>query len=104
MPWYSGRKNAAGSALETAEIRRAAWKSPTAAFPGPVLLTGSNLDFAWFSGTVASRQREGPDKAPEAGTPPSGVESSVCDSIVTLDGDPQEAGAGEAITIPCSKD
>jgi sulfate adenylyltransferase subunit 1 len=54
-----------------------------------------NLDFRGFSGTVASGSIRVGQRVKVL---PSGVESTVA-RIVTFDGDLQEAGAGEAVTL-----
>jgi len=54
-----------------------------------------NLDFRGFSGTIASGHVTVGQRVKVL---PSGVESSVA-RIVTFDGDLQDAGAGEAITL-----
>ncbi len=91
MPWYSGPTLL--EVLETVEIRRVVENQPLR-FPIQ-FVNRPNLDFRGFSGTVASGSVTVGQRLKVL---PSGVESSVA-RIVTFDGDLQEAGAGEAITI-----
>ena len=91
MPWYQG-PTLMGH-LETVEIEDPARQKP---FRLPVQwVNRPNLDFRGFAGTIASgvvRQGE------RVRVLPSGRESTVT-RIVTMDGDLEQAVAGQAITL-----
>lgn len=91
MPWYSGPTLL--EMLETVEIQRVVDTQPMR-FPVQYV-NRPNLDFRGFSGTLASGVVKVGQRIKVL---PSGVESSIA-RIVTFDGDLQEAGAGEAITL-----
>jgi sulfate adenylyltransferase, large subunit len=91
MPWYSGPTLL--EVLETVEIQRVVETQPMR-FPVQYV-NRPNLDFRGFSGTIASGHVTVGQRVKVL---PSGVESSVA-RIVTFDGDLQDAGAGEAITL-----
>ncbi|WP_318372437.1 sulfate adenylyltransferase subunit CysN [Enterobacter sp.] len=91
MPWYSGPTLL--EVLETVEIQRVVETQPMR-FPVQYV-NRPNLDFRGFSGTIASGVVKAGQRIKVL---PSGVESAVA-RIVTFDGDLQEAGAGEAVTL-----
>ncbi|WP_312274647.1 sulfate adenylyltransferase subunit CysN [Pseudescherichia sp.] len=91
MPWYSGPTLL--EVLESVEIQRVVDTQPMR-FPVQYV-NRPNLDFRGFSGTVASGSIRVGQRVKVL---PSGVESTVA-RIVTFDGDLQEAGAGEAVTL-----
>ncbi|MDR2218412.1 MAG: sulfate adenylyltransferase subunit CysN [Yokenella regensburgei] len=91
MPWYSGPTLL--EVLETVEIQRAVELQPMR-FPVQYV-NRPNLDFRGYAGTLASGTVQVGQRVKVL---PSGVESSVA-RIVTFDGDLQEAGTGEAITL-----
>ena len=91
MPWYSGPTLL--EVLETVEIQRVVASQPMR-FPVQYV-NRPNLDFRGFSGTLASGVVTVGQRVKVL---PSGVESSIA-RIVTFDGDLQEAGAGEAVTL-----
>ncbi len=91
MPWYSGPTLL--EVLETVEIQRSVETQPMR-FPVQYV-NRPNLDFRGFSGTVASGNVQVGQRVKVL---PSGVESAIT-RIVTFDGDLQEAGAGEAVTL-----
>ncbi len=91
MPWYSGPTLL--EVLETVEIQRSVETQPMR-FPVQYV-NRPNLDFRGFSGTLASGSVQVGQRVKVL---PSGVESAIT-RIVTFDGDLQEAGAGEAITL-----
>ncbi|WP_318366919.1 sulfate adenylyltransferase subunit CysN [Enterobacter sp.] len=91
MPWYSGPTLL--EVLETVEIQRVVETQPMR-FPVQYV-NRPNLDFRGFSGTIASGVVKIGQRIKVL---PSGVESAVA-RIVTFDGDLQEAGAGEAVTL-----
>ncbi|MDP9565853.1 sulfate adenylyltransferase subunit CysN [Kosakonia radicincitans] len=91
MPWYSGPTLL--EVLETVEIQRVVDTQPMR-FPVQYV-NRPNLDFRGFSGTLASGVVSVGQRIKVL---PSGVESTIT-RIVTFDGDLQEAGAGEAITL-----
>ncbi|SFR18795.1 MULTISPECIES: sulfate adenylyltransferase subunit CysN [unclassified Enterobacter] len=91
MPWYSGPTLL--EVLETVEIQRVVETQPMR-FPVQYV-NRPNLDFRGFSGTIASGVVKVGQRIKVL---PSGVESAVA-RIVTFDGDLQEAGAGEAVTL-----
>ncbi|WP_312177986.1 sulfate adenylyltransferase subunit CysN [Pseudescherichia sp.] len=91
MPWYSGPTLL--EVLESVEIQRVVDTQPMR-FPVQYV-NRPNLDFRGFSGTVASGSIKVGQRVKVL---PSGVESTVA-RIVTFDGDLQEAGAGEAVTL-----
>ncbi|WP_039057240.1 sulfate adenylyltransferase subunit CysN [Enterobacter sp. Bisph1] len=91
MPWYSGPTLL--EMLETVEIQRVVDTQPMR-FPVQYV-NRPNLDFRGFSGTLASGVVKVGQRIKVL---PSGVESAIA-RIVTFDGDLQEAGAGEAITL-----
>jgi sulfate adenylyltransferase subunit 1 len=79
--------------LETVEIQRVVDTQPMR-FPVQYV-NRPNLDFRGFSGTIASGSVKVGSRVKAL---PSGVESAIA-RIVTFDGDLQEAGAGEAVTL-----
>ena len=91
MPWYSGPTLL--EVLETVEIQRVVENQPMR-FPVQYV-NRPNLDFRGFSGTIASGTVKVGQRVKVL---PSGVESAIT-RIVTFDGDLQEAGAGEAVTL-----
>jgi sulfate adenylyltransferase subunit 1 len=91
MPWYSGPTLL--EVLETVEIQRSVETQPMR-FPVQYV-NRPNLDFRGFSGTLASGSVQVGQRVKVL---PSGVESAIT-RIVTFDGDLQEAGAGEAVTL-----
>jgi sulfate adenylyltransferase large subunit len=91
MPWYSGPTLL--EVLETVEIQRVVDTQPMR-FPVQYV-NRPNLDFRGFSGTIASGSVKVGSRVKAL---PSGVESAIA-RIVTFDGDLQEAGAGEAVTL-----
>lgn len=91
MPWYSGPTLL--EVLETVEIQRSVETQPMR-FPVQYV-NRPNLDFRGFSGTIASGSVQVGQRVKVL---PSGVESAII-RIVTFDGDLQEAGAGEAVTL-----
>ncbi|MCU6668502.1 sulfate adenylyltransferase subunit CysN [Enterobacteriaceae bacterium H4N4] len=91
MPWYSGPTLL--EVLETVELQYSADTQPLR-FPVQYV-NRPNLDFRGFSGTVAGGSVSVGQRVKVL---PSGVESAVA-RIVTFDGDLQEAGAGEAVTL-----
>lgn len=89
--WYHGPTLM--SYLETVEV---ASDLPKAAFRMPVQwVNRPNLDFRGFSGTIEAGSIKPGD---EIAVPASGQTSKV-DKIVTMDGDLDEAIAGQAVTI-----
>ncbi|ELY3771902.1 sulfate adenylyltransferase subunit CysN [Cronobacter dublinensis] len=91
MAWYTGPTLL--EVLETIDIQRVVDEQPLR-FPVQYV-NRPNLDFRGYAGTVA----DGVVKVGQrVKVLPSGVESSVA-RIVTFDGDLQEAGAGEAVTL-----
>jgi sulfate adenylyltransferase subunit 1 len=91
MPWYSGPTLL--EVLETVEIQRVVDTQPMR-FPVQYV-NRPNLDFRGFSGTIASGSVKVGQRVKVL---PSGVESTIA-RIVTFDGDLQDAGAGEAVTL-----
>ena len=91
MPWYSGPTLL--EVLETVELQRSVETQPLR-FPVQYV-NRPNLDFRGFSGTIAGGRVSVGQRLKVL---PSGVESAVT-RIVTFDGDLQEAGAGEAVTL-----
>ncbi|SJZ96799.1 sulfate adenylyltransferase subunit CysN [Pantoea eucalypti] len=91
MPWYSGPTLL--DVLETVELNRVVDHQPMR-FPVQYV-NRPNLDFRGYAGTLASGSVQVGQRVKVL---PSGVESSIA-RIVTFDGDLQEAGAGEAITL-----
>lgn len=91
MAWYSGPTLL--EMLETVDIKRVVEHQPMR-FPVQYV-NRPNLDFRGFSGTLASGVVKVGQRIKVL---PSGVESTIA-RIVTFDGDLQEAGAGEAITL-----
>ncbi len=90
MPWYTGKILL--SVLEEAEIPA----PPSASFRMPVqYVNRPDLNFRGFSGTVAAGRVRPGDKITNV---QSRVAATVT-SIVTMDGDLQEAQAGTAVTI-----
>ena len=90
-PWYTGPSLL--EHLETVEVESHALARP---FRMPVQwVNRPNLDFRGFSGTIVSGFVRPGDAVVVAG---SGATSRV-KSIVTKDGDLEEAGAGEAVTL-----
>ncbi|EOC1351877.1 sulfate adenylyltransferase subunit CysN [Cronobacter dublinensis] len=91
MAWYTGPTLL--EVLETIEIQRVVDEQPLR-FPVQYV-NRPNLDFRGYAGTVAGGVVKVGQRVKVL---PSGVESSVA-RIVTFDGDLQEAGAGEAVTL-----
>ncbi|MDH2068103.1 sulfate adenylyltransferase subunit CysN [Pantoea sp. GD03673] len=91
MPWYSGPTLL--DVLETVELKRVVDHQPMR-FPVQYV-NRPNLDFRGYAGTLASGSVQMGQRVKVL---PSGVESTIA-RIVTFDGDLQEAGAGEAITL-----
>ncbi|WP_130831403.1 sulfate adenylyltransferase subunit CysN [[Erwinia] mediterraneensis] len=91
MNWYSGPTLL--DVLETVELNRVVDHQPMR-FPVQYV-NRPNLDFRGYAGTLASGVVKVGQRVKVL---PSGVESSIA-RIVTFDGDLQEAGAGEAITL-----
>ncbi|NIF23270.1 sulfate adenylyltransferase subunit CysN [Candidatus Pantoea multigeneris] len=91
MPWYSGPTLL--DVLETVEIKRVVEHQPMR-FPVQYV-NRPNLDFRGYAGTLASGVVSVGQRVKVL---PSGVESNIA-RIVTFDGDLQQAGAGEAITL-----
>ncbi|AMG59604.1 sulfate adenylyltransferase subunit CysN [Pantoea vagans] len=91
MPWYSGPTLL--DVLETVELKRVVDHQPMR-FPVQYV-NRPNLDFRGYAGTLASGSVQVGKRVKVL---PSGVESTIA-RIVTFDGDLQEAGAGEAITL-----
>ncbi len=90
-PWYNGPTLMAH--LETVQVGNTALEQP---FRMPVQwVNRPNLDFRGFCGTVASgRVRPG-----DAVLVTSSGQTSKVARIVTMDGDLEEAGAGQAVTL-----
>ncbi|AMB76930.1 sulfate adenylyltransferase subunit CysN [Pantoea ananatis] len=91
MPWYSGPTLL--DVLETVELNAVVDHQPMR-FPVQYV-NRPNLDFRGYAGTLASGVVKVGQRVKVL---PSGVESTIA-RIVTFDGDLQEAGAGEAITL-----
>ncbi|MDQ1213766.1 sulfate adenylyltransferase subunit CysN [Pantoea anthophila] len=91
MPWYTGPTLL--DVLETVELKRVVDHQPMR-FPVQYV-NRPNLDFRGYAGTLASGSVQVGQRVKVL---PSGVESTIA-RIVTFDGDLQEAGAGEAITL-----
>jgi len=91
MPWYSGPTLL--DVLETVELKRVVDHQPMR-FPVQYV-NRPHLDFRGYAGTLASGSVQVGQRVKVL---PSGVESAIA-RIVTFDGDLQEAGAGEAITL-----
>ncbi|MCU7366513.1 sulfate adenylyltransferase subunit CysN [Pantoea stewartii] len=91
MPWYTGPTLL--DVLETVELNAVVDHQPMR-FPVQYV-NRPNLDFRGYAGTLASGNVKVGQRVKVL---PSGVESTVA-RIVTFDGDLQEAGAGEAITL-----
>jgi len=91
MTWYSGPTLL--DVLETVELKRIVDHQPMR-FPVQYV-NRPNLDFRGYAGTLASGSVQVGQRVKVL---PSGVESTIA-RIVTFDGDLQEAGAGEAITL-----
>ncbi len=91
MPWYTGPTLL--DVLETVELNAVVDHQPMR-FPVQYV-NRPNLDFRGYAGTLASGTVKVGQRVKVL---PSGVESTVA-RIVTFDGDLQEAGAGEAITL-----
>ena len=91
MPWYSGPTLL--DVLETVELKRVVDHQPMR-FPVQYV-NRPNLDFRGYAGTLASGSVQVGQRVKVL---PSGVESTIA-RLVTFDGDLQEAGAGEAITL-----
>lgn len=92
MPWYHG--TTLMGFLETVEVDEQRLQKQ--AFRMPVQwVNRPNLDFRGFSGQIASGVVRPGDKLRVL---PSGKESSI-DRIVTLDGDLEQAVAGQSVTI-----
>ncbi|MBS0274842.1 MAG: sulfate adenylyltransferase subunit CysN [Proteobacteria bacterium] len=91
MPWYAG--SSLLEHLETVEVEAALAERP---FRLPVQwVNRPNLDFRGFSGTVTSGRIRPQDPVVVAG---SGRTSRIA-RIVTMDGDLDEAVAGQAVTL-----
>ncbi|ELY4509200.1 sulfate adenylyltransferase subunit CysN [Cronobacter dublinensis] len=91
MAWYTGPTLL--EVLETIDIQRVVDEQPLR-FPVQYV-NRPNLDFRGYAGTVAGGVVKVGQRVKAL---PSGVESTVA-RIVTFDGDLQEAGAGEAVTL-----
>ncbi|MBF3321094.1 sulfate adenylyltransferase subunit CysN, partial [Leptospira borgpetersenii serovar Hardjo-bovis] len=91
MPWYTGPTLL--EVLENIEIQRVVDEQPLR-FPVQYV-NRPHLDFRGYAGTVAGGVVKVGQRVKAL---PSGVESSVA-RIVTFDGDLEEAGAGEAVTL-----
>ncbi len=91
MNWYSGPTLL--DVLETVEVQRVVEQQPMR-FPVQYV-NRPNLDFRGYAGTLASGTVQVGQRVKVL---PSGVESSIA-RIVTFDGDLQQAGAGEALTL-----
>ncbi|EOT1172066.1 sulfate adenylyltransferase subunit CysN [Cronobacter dublinensis] len=91
MAWYTGPTLL--EVLETIDIQRVVDEQPLR-FPVQYV-NRPNLDFRGYAGTVAGGVVKVGQRVKVL---PSSVESSVA-RIVTFDGDLQEAGAGEAVTL-----
>ncbi|EKM0529791.1 sulfate adenylyltransferase subunit CysN [Cronobacter turicensis] len=91
MSWYTGPTLL--EVLENIEIQRVVDEQPLR-FPVQYV-NRPNLDFRGYAGTVAGGVVKVGQRVKAL---PSGVESSVA-RIVTFDGDLEEAGAGEAVTL-----
>ncbi|ELY5871909.1 sulfate adenylyltransferase subunit CysN [Cronobacter sakazakii] len=91
MPWYTGPTLL--EVLENIEIQRVVDEQPLR-FPVQYV-NRPNLDFRGYAGTVAGGVVKVGQRVKAL---PSGVESSVA-RIVTFDGDLEEAGVGEAVTL-----
>jgi len=91
MPWYTGPTLL--DVLETVELKRVVDHQPMR-FPVQYV-NRPNLDFRGYAGTLASGSVQVGQRVKVL---PSGVESTIA-RIVTFDGDLQDAGAGEAITL-----
>ncbi|EOV3270883.1 sulfate adenylyltransferase subunit CysN [Cronobacter dublinensis] len=91
MAWYTGPTLL--EVLETIDIQRVVDEQPLR-FPVQYV-NRPNLDFRGYAGTVAGGVVKVGQRVKVL---PSGVESNVA-RIVTFDGDLQEAGAGEAVTL-----
>ncbi|EOC1325385.1 sulfate adenylyltransferase subunit CysN [Cronobacter dublinensis] len=91
MAWYTGPTLL--EVLETIDIQCVVDEQPLR-FPVQYV-NRPNLDFRGYAGTVAGGVVKVGQRVKVL---PSGVESSVA-RIVTFDGDLQEAGAGEAVTL-----
>ena len=91
MAWYTGPTLL--EVLETIDIQRVVDEQPLR-FPVQYV-NRPNLDFRGYAGTVAGGVVKVGQRVKVL---PSGVESSVA-RIVIFDGDLQEAGAGEAVTL-----
>lgn len=91
MAWYTGPTLL--EVLETVEINRGVEQQPLR-FPVQYV-NRPNLDFRGYAGTIASGVVTVGQRVKVL---PSGVESAIA-RIVTFDGDLQEAGAGEAVTL-----
>lgn len=95
MPWYRG--TTLMGYLETVEIDAA--RQQKLSFRMPVQwVNRPNLDFRGFAGCIASGQVRPGDRVRVL---PAGQESRIA-RIVTLDGDLQEAVAGQSITLTLS--
>nr|WP_154929347.1 sulfate adenylyltransferase subunit CysN [Pantoea agglomerans] len=91
MPWYTGPTLL--DVLETVELKRVVDHQPMR-FPVQYV-NRPNLDFRGYAGTLASGSVQVGQRVKVL---PSGVESTIA-RIVTFDGDLQDAGAREAITL-----
>ncbi|AFJ45983.1 sulfate adenylyltransferase subunit CysN [Shimwellia blattae] len=91
MPWYSGPTLL--ELLETVEVNHTADNQPVR-FPVQYV-NRPNLDFRGYAGTIASGQLTVGQRIKAL---PSGRESTLT-RIVTFDGDLEQAGAGEAVTL-----
>jgi bifunctional enzyme CysN/CysC len=90
-PWYDGPTLI--EHLEAAEVEDSMAAHP---FRMPVQwVSRPNLDFRGFAGTIASGRVRAGDRVVVAGT----GRGSTVERIVTMDGDLDEAAAGEAVTL-----
>ncbi|MEM1132696.1 MAG: sulfate adenylyltransferase subunit CysN [Pseudomonadota bacterium] len=91
-PWYAGKTLI--DHLETVEIGVTAWRDGPMRMPVQ-WVNRPNLDFRGFAGQIASGTVKPGDKVRVV---PSG-KTSIVESIVTFDGDLEEAGAGQSVTL-----
>ncbi len=95
MPWYTG-----STLLDYLETVEASGAATNRALRLPVQWVNRTADFRGYSGTVSSG---GIRKGQAVTVLPSGVRSRVA-SIVTLDGERDEAVAGNAVTVALAED
>lgn len=95
MPWYTG-----STLLDYLETVEAGGAATNRALRLPVQWVNRTADFRGYSGTVSSG---GIRKGQAVTVLPSGVRSRVA-SIVTLDGERDEAVAGNAVTVALAED